>query len=310
MDSISSKLSATFAMKDLGELKYFLGMEFIRSKDSLWVLQQKYAKDMLLKFQFLDCLPISTPLEQNCHLHASEGELLPDPLLYRQMVGSLIYLTITRPDLCYSVGLVSQFMQTPRKPHMDAVKRIMRYVKSTLSFGLQYKADVDLNLHGYTDANWAGSPTDRRSTSGYAFSLGSAAISWSSKKQPTVALSSTESEYRGATNATCEAIWLRSLLSDLGLPTSTATSIFADNISSIKLASNHVFHARTKHIEVHYHFVREKVLVGVIDLLYIATAQQVADIFTKALPLDTFARLRSNLGVRDISLSSQLDLPP
>ena len=137
-------------------------------------------------------------------LNAETGELLEDITMYRRIVGSLIYMTITRPDLSYAVGLVSQFMQAPRKPHLDAARRILRYVKSTLHYGLFYEAGCALQVHGYTDADWAGSVSDRRSTSGFMFSLGSAAISWSSKKQPTFALSSTKAEYRGAAMAACE----------------------------------------------------------------------------------------------------------
>ena len=137
---------------------------------------------MLSKYGMIGCKPISVPLEQNVKLSADAGELLEDPTMYRRTVGSLIYMTITRPDLSYAVGLVSQFMHAPRKPHLDAARRILRYVKSTLQYGLFYETTVKIQLHGYTDADWASSIYDRRSTSGYVFSFGSAAVTWSSKK--------------------------------------------------------------------------------------------------------------------------------
>ena len=177
---------------------------------------------------------------------------------YLKIVGSLIYLMITRLDLSYIVGLESQFMQAPKKPHLDAVRCTLRYVRATLDYALFYAAGVPVELYGYTDVDWAGSITDRRSTSGFMFFLGSAAITWSSKKQPTVALSSTEAEYRGAAIATCEVAWLRKLLMDMGMHVDRGVVIYCDNLSSIQLARNPVFHAWTKHIEVHYHFVRER----------------------------------------------------
>ena len=166
---------------------------------------------------------------------------------------------------------------------MDAARRVLCYAKGTLNFGLFYAYGVDVEVFGYTDAGWVGSSYDRRSTSGYIFSFGSGAVSWSSKKQPTVALSSTEAEYRGAAMVACEIAWLRKLLPDLGHNVSGAITLYCDNMSSIQLANNLVFHARTKHIEVNYHYVRKKVLAGDIDLVYVSTQEQVADIFTKSL---------------------------
>ena len=181
-------------------------------------------------------------------------------------------------------------MQTPKKPHLDAVRRTLHYVCATLDYALFYEADVELELFGYTDADWAGSADDRRSTSGFMFSLGSAAITWSSKKQPTVSLSSTEAEYRGAAVAACEVAWLEMLLHDLRLQVHRPVVIYCDNLSSIQLARNPVFHARTKHIEVHYHFIRDRVLAGDIDLMYVGTDEQIADIFTKALGAEKLRR--------------------
>ncbi|MCO5581678.1 hypothetical protein L7F22_035567 [Adiantum nelumboides] len=175
----------------------------------------KYGLDMLMKYDMADCKPISTPLDQNLKLRIDEGEVLDDATMYRRIVGSLIYMTISLSNLSYAVGLVSQFMQLPRKPHLDAVRCILRYVRATLHYALFCDAGTQVHVHGYTDSDWAGSSSDRRSTSDYMFSFGSAAVTWSSKKQPTIALSSTEAEYRGAAVVACEVAWLEMLLQDL-----------------------------------------------------------------------------------------------
>ena len=250
----------------------------------------------------LGCKPIDVPLDKNCKLRADLGAKIDDVNIYRSMVGSLIYLSITRLHLSYAVGLVSQFMQQPTKPHLDCIRRILRYVKATQNYGLFHRADLDMKLERYTDADWVGSQTDRRSTSGYMFTLGSAAISCSSKKQAIVALSSTKVEYRGAAIATCEEVWIRRLLANLGQYTDGAVTIWCDNMSNIQLAKNPVFHARTKNIEVHYHFVREKVIDGEVDLLYVRTNRQVADILTKGLSIEKHTQFRDMMGVISIDM--------
>jgi hypothetical protein len=236
-------------------------------------------------------------------LSVDEGDLVEDTTMYRRIVGSLIYMTITRLDLNYAVGVVNQFMQIPRKPHLDAVRRILKYIKHTLQCGIFYEAESQLQVHGYTNVDWVGNVSDRRSTSGFMFSFGSGAVSWSSKKQPTVALSSTEAKYKGATITTCEVVWLHKLLLDLGQLVDVLVVIYCDNISSILLANNPVYHARTKHIEMHYHFIRKKVLAKEIDLIHVSTKNQVADIFTKALGIDKLKKFRQMLGVLEVDLS-------
>ncbi len=201
-------LKQKFEMKDLGELRYFLDIEVIQSPKGIWLLQRQYALNKSSEYGMTGCKPISIPLEQNVKLSANEKDLVEDTTMYRRIVGSLIYMTITRPDLSYAAGVVSQFMQTPRKLHLDAMRRILRYIKHTLQCGIFYEAKSQLQVHGYTNVDWAGNVSDRRSTSGFMISFGSGTISWSSKKQPTVALSSTEAEYRGTTIAACEVVWL------------------------------------------------------------------------------------------------------
>ena len=233
IENVKSLLKQKFDMKDLGDLRYFLGIEVIRTDEGIWLSQRQYALDMLSKYGMADCKPISVPLDPNGKMSMDAGFALEDPTMYRKIVGSLIYITITRPDLSYSVGLESQFMQVPRKPHLDGVRRTLRYLRATVDYALFYEAGVPVDVYGYTDADWAGSISDRRSTSGFMFSFGCATVTWSSKKQPTVPLSSTEAEYKGAIVAACEVAWLYKLLDDLGLHVMHKVVIYCDNLSSI-----------------------------------------------------------------------------
>jgi hypothetical protein len=192
-------------MNDLGDLHYFLRIEVIRTPEGILMSQRHYALSMLFKFRMAECKSISTPLDRTVKLCPDSGRVC-DPIRFRQIVGSLIYFTITRPDLSYPVGVISQYMARPSEEHLQSALRILQYISDTKDRGLLYRAGTTVQLAGYTDADWAGNAADRRSTSGYAFSVGSAAIPWSSKKQSTVALLSTEAEYRGTAVATCEAI--------------------------------------------------------------------------------------------------------
>lgn len=213
-----------------------------------------------------------------------------------------MYLMLdTRPDIAFAVSCLSRFMSNPTSAHITAVKRVCRYLKGTQDLELVFRGDL-CPLSGYTDADWAGDTATRRSTSGYIFNLGSGAISWSSKRQPVVALSSCESEYMGETQATKEAIWLRRLLAGLlgQEKEPMATVIFGDNQGAIALAKNPQFHARTKHIDIQHHFVREKQAEGEVDIQYTPTERQIADGLTKALPKDAFEAFRKALGLERI----------
>ncbi|XP_062114249.1 uncharacterized mitochondrial protein AtMg00810-like [Humulus lupulus] len=253
-------LSVRFQMKELGELKHFLGLEVDRTEEGLFLCQQKYAKELLQMFGMLECKPISTPMEANAKLCAHEGKDLQDGAMYRQLVGSLIYLTLTRPDISYAVGVASRYMKQPKKPHLEAVRQMLRYVKDTINYGLLYKKGDEIKIVGYCDADYAGDHDTRRSTTGYVFMLGSGVVSWCSKRQLMVSLSTTEAEYRAAAMVAQESTWLMQLMKDLHQFTDYAVPLHCDNQSAIRLAENPVFHARTKHVEVHYHFLREKVL--------------------------------------------------
>ncbi|XP_020233074.1 uncharacterized protein LOC109813326 [Cajanus cajan] len=205
---IKSNLSVRFQMKELGELKHFLGLEVERRKDGIFLCQQKYAQELLKRYGMLDCKPTSTPTEVNTKLCSVEGRDLKDATMYRQVVGSLIYLTLTRPDIAYVVGVVSRFMQNPKKPQLEAARRILKYVKNTIDYGIFYKKGAPCEVTGYCDADYTGDHDTRRSTTGYMFTMGSEAISRCSKRQSTVSFSSTEVEYRASAMAAQECSWL------------------------------------------------------------------------------------------------------
>ncbi|XP_057834934.2 secreted RxLR effector protein 161-like [Cryptomeria japonica] len=202
-----------------------------------------------------DCKPAPTPFLSGVKLEASCSSPLVDATLYHQLVGSLIYLTHMRPDISYAVGLVSRFMQEPHELHWKAAKRILHYVQGTHSYGIHYTASMNIDLVGHIDLDWASDSQDHESTSGYCFSLGSGLISWSSKKQSAIALSSTEAEYQGAVNASIEAIWLQNILTKFGISFGKPIIIFYDNESAIQISRNLVHHQRTKHIEIHMHYI-------------------------------------------------------
>jgi hypothetical protein len=295
------QLKKAFDITDLGLLHYFLGIQVWQEKDRILLSQPKYALDLLKKFKMENCKSAPTPIDAGTKLRSNSISEKFDGTLYRKLVGSLLYLTATRPDIAYAVGMVSRFMSDPHLEHWNAAKRILRYIKGTYNLGLEYQNGGNVQLAGYTDSDWAGDTDDRKSTSGYIFYLDLGAISWSSKKQATISLSSTEAEYKGATLATQEATWLRGILAELNHPQTEATTIYCDNQSTIQLTKNPVFHARTKHIEIYHHYVREKTQKGNIMLKYCRTEDQVADIFTKALSTVKFVKFRSMIGLKEVS---------
>jgi hypothetical protein len=292
--SLITQLAATFELKDLGPLHYFLELQIEYGSDCLFVHQRKYITDLLSKFNMPTCKAASTPFSISHKLQPSTEAILSDPTPYRSLVGALQYATFTRPNITYAVNQVCQYMHKPTTTHFAAVKRILRYLQGTLSLGIHFKSGSPV-LTAFTDSDWASDPYDRRSTTGITVFLGNNPITWISKKQHTVSQSSTEAEYRALASGATELAWLRQVLCDLGVVLPNAPTMWCDNTSAIALASNPVFHSRTKHIEVDYHFIRERVVRGDLHLQFISTDDQLADLFTKPLSTQRFQRLTSKL---------------
>ena len=297
LQSFKDYLGRCFHMKDLGKAKYFLGIEIARNPEGIFLSQRKYALDIITEVGLLGSKPASTPLEQNHKLGLSTSDFLTNTQQYRRLVGRLIYLLTTRPDLAYSVHTLSQFMQTPRLDHWEAALRLVRYLKGSAGKGILLESTYDLSLTSYCDSDFSTCPLSRRSVSGYVMFLGGSPISWQTKKQDVVSQSSAEAEYRSMRNALKEVLWLRQLLGDLGCPQTKPIRLFCDSQAAIHISSNPVFHERTKHIERDCHAVRDAVLDGVITMVHIRTTEQPADLLTKALSRGPFQKLSSKLGI-------------
>jgi hypothetical protein len=240
-----------------------------------------------------------TPVDTAGKLPADAGPPVADPSEYRSLAGGLQYLTITRPDIAYTVQQVCLHMHDPRASHLALLKRVLRYVRGTTSLDLHLRASSSTTITAYTDADWAGCPDTCCSTSGYCVFLVASLVSWSSKRQPTVSRSSVEAEYRAAANAAAECAWLHQLLGELQCRVDKASVAFCDNVSAVYMSSNPVHHRRTKHIEIDVHFVRERVAVGELLVLHVPSGQQFTDIMAKGLSSSTFCDFRSSLCVGD-----------
>jgi len=233
-------------------------------------------------------------------LALDDSAILDNPGAYRRLIGRLIYLTITRPDICYSVHILSQFMHQPRHGHWAAAIRVLRYLKSAPGQGIFLPSKSDLQLHVYCDSDWAGCPVTRRSLTGYFITLGCSPISWKTKKQTTVSRSSAEAEYRSMATTACEIIWLRTLLHDLMVPISSSAQLYCDNHAAIHIAANPVHHERTKHIEIDCHFIQDCIKLRSIATAHISSKLQLADLFTKALGSHQLSFLVGKLGIRNL----------
>ena len=286
-----------FDMSDLGKMKYFLGVEVLQNSKGIFINQKKYANEVLERFGMEHCNPVKNPVVPGCKLVKDEGGVVVDTTTYKQMVGSLMYMTATRPDLAYVVGLISRFMERPTDLHQQAVKRVLRYLKGTTDLGIFYKRGGGDELIAFSDSDYAGDIEDRKSTSGYVFLLSSGAVAWSSKKQPIVTLSTTEAEFVAASSCACQSVWMRGILEQLGHEQSKCTDMFCDNTSTIKLSKNPVMHGRSKHIDIRFHFLRDLTKTGIVKLEQCSSADQLADIMTKPLKLEVFTMLRELLGV-------------
>ncbi|KAK3137468.1 hypothetical protein QOZ80_5BG0452680 [Eleusine coracana subsp. coracana] len=291
-------MKATFQMSDLGPLSFYLGIEVHQDDSGITLRQTAYAKRIVELAGLTDCNPALTPMEEKLKLsrHSTAKEV--DATQYRCLVGSLRYLAHTRPDLAFSVGYVSRFMQRPTTEHQQAVKRIIRYVAGTLDHGIYYpRCRGEAHFIGYSDSDHAGDIDTSKSTSGILFFLGKCLVSWQSVKQPVVAMSSCEAEYVAASTASTQALWLARLLGDLLGRDTEAVELRVDSMSALALAKNPVFHERSRHIRVRYHLIRDYLKEGSIKASYINTNDQLADLLTKPLGRIKFLELCSRIGM-------------
>ncbi|GJZ28670.1 putative RNA-directed DNA polymerase [Tanacetum coccineum] len=303
-------LKSKFQIKDLGNLKYFLGIEVIDNDDGVCLSQRKYCLEVLHEYGLLAGRPVETPLAENTtlnHVESEDDKLLSDIGNYQKLVGKLIYLTNTRPDISYAVHCLSQFMHAPLSSHLEAAFRVLRYLKNSPGSGIQINKVGNLKLRAYADSDWARCPATRKSVSGYCVFLGSSLITWKSKKQSTLSRSSAEAEYRSMASATCEVIWLSNLLGDMGVKNLLPVVLYCDNSSALQIAANPVFHEKSKHFEIDVHLVREKVASGVIVTEKIHTSQQIADVLTKALGSKQHDELCTKIGILDMFKVPQVD---
>lgn len=266
------ELASEFEMKDLGLMHYLLGLEVWQKLGEIFLSQGKYIVKILERFGMVDYKSVTTPMELNFKKLCGSvvGPDLGNPSEYRQLVVALMFLVNSSPDICFAVNTLSQFMVEPHHIHWIAAKNLLRYLQGTITYALRYTAR-NVRLHGYSNVDWVRNVVDRKRTSGSFFSLGSASISWMSRKQKSVALSTTEAEYIAASLASCEAVWLRKLFSELFRHVLDTTMIFCDNQSGIRLSKNPVFHDCSKHIDIRYHFIRDMVQRGAIRLQHIRT---------------------------------------
>ncbi|CAM8909312.1 unnamed protein product [Rhodiola kirilowii] len=297
IQDIKAFIHDRFKIKDLGTLKYFLGLEVARNSTGIFLHQKKYATDLLTEYDMVECKPVKTPLPTKHQLSLSTAELLPDPMIYRKMVGKLIYLTITRPDLSHAVHILSQFMNEPNTDHLKAANRVLRYIKGAPAQGIFFSSTLQLQMSAYCDADWAACPKTRRSVTGFCIVIGESLVSWRTKKQAIVSRSSVESEYRAMAAVCTEVIWLLRLFFEMHASISTPIKLYCDNQAALHIAKNPVFHERTKHIELDCHFVRHYINNLTILPVYIQTLEQPADLFTKQLPHDHLQHLLCKLGV-------------
>ncbi|XP_024004132.1 uncharacterized protein LOC112081591 [Eutrema salsugineum] len=255
VDAFVASMTSEFEMSMVGELKYFLGLQITQSEEGVFISQSTYARNLLKRFKLDSAKEAKTPMSTTTSLTRDDERASVDPTLYRGMIGSLLYLTASRPDLCLSVGICTRYQAKPKQSHLEAVKRIIKYVKGTVELGIWYSKGSNQNLVGYCDADWTGSADDRKSTSGGCFFLGNNLISWLSKKQNSVSLSTAEAEYIAMGSCCSQLLWMKQMSADYGID-SGPFLVYCDNKSAISISKNPVQHSRTKHIDIRHHFIQ------------------------------------------------------
>ncbi|KAF5822598.1 putative RNA-directed DNA polymerase [Helianthus annuus] len=303
INKVKTLLSNNFQIKDLGILKYFLGLEVVYDKSGLCLNQRKYCLELLAEFGYLGCKPVNTPIELshvvNKRAESDRTELI-DITNYQKLIGKLIYLSITRPDISYSVQYLSQFMYKPLTVHLKIALRLLRYLKLSPGKGLMFKKSGSFDLSCYADSDWAKCLDTRKSVTGFCIFLGQNLVSWKSKKQSTVSRSTGEAEYRAMCSATCELVWIVNVLNELNVKCSLPIQVFCDSSAAMSIAANPVFHERTKHFEIDLYFLREKVSNGFIVTTKVESEDQLADIFTKGLSITQHNGFCDRLGLLDL----------
>ncbi|KAK0579444.1 hypothetical protein LWI29_021263 [Acer saccharum] len=289
-------MSLEFEMSLVGELSYFLGLQIRQMHDGIFITQAKYAKNLVKKFGLEKAKHCDTPMSTTLKLSKDASGKSVEQTLYRGMIGSLLYLTASRPDISFSVGVCARYQADPKESHLSSVKRIIRYVNGTSNYGIWYSFDTNASLVGFSDADWAGNCDDRKSTSGGCFFLGNNLVSWFCKKQNSISLSTAEAEYIAAGSGCTQLLWMKQMLVDYGFNQGTLT-LFCDNMSAINISKNPVQHSRTKHIDIRHHFIRELVENKCIVLEHVGTNDQLADLFTKPLDATRFKTLSRSIGI-------------
>ena len=300
IECLEQHLDKNFQVKQLGPLKYFLGIEFARSSEGILMTQQKYILEILAETKHTDCHINDTPIEVNHKLTLNEAEPRVEISSYQKLIGKLLYLSHTRPDICYTLNVLSQFMHSPRHSHFQAVNRILRYLKGTAGLGITYRKTGKLDLVMYTDSDFAGSRVDYRSTTGYCTFLGGNLVTWRSKKQSVVSKSSTEAEFRAMSKGIDEAMWIKHLLEELKISYIKPIIIRCDNKSAISIAHDPVYHDRMKHVHIDRFYIQDHLEQGVLKTEHVNSKEQCADIFTKGLPSKTMSYLVSKLGMKNM----------
>lgn len=303
LTTLRSRVQKEFTIKDLGPLKYFLGLEIARSKTGISICQRKYALGILEDTGLLACKPSVVPMDPTVTLSSETGVHLPSATPYRELIGRLLYLTITRPDITFAIHKLSQFLANPTDLHLQAAHRIVHYLKSNPVQGLFYSISTDLCLNAFSDADWGNCPDSRRSVSGYCVYLGTSLIHWKSKKQCVVSRSSVEAEYHSMADTTCELLWLDQLLRAFLITPTAPAKLYCDSKSALHIAYNPVFHERTKHVENDCHVVCDRLKSGFLKTFHVDTQNQHGDIFTKPLASALFHYLLSKMSISSLYLS-------